>query len=230
MRACLIGFVLLLITAAGVCWLLLNLTPAEYVRFEAFLESRSIEQIEQMALAVEEKFANAIKQTPSGARVLSLGRDEVNAWLTNRLAHQVLRLDGRGLPPAIGDIMVSTTGDDFVVHLKLTTTEFTRVITLVGDVDFSQRGQATIRLKAIRAGRLPLPMAVLTGVLKKNAPIDESEELVQDAADLLDGNVIDTTFAYDATRQVTVVDIDIDHERLTMKLDVQRSSTGPSTP
>ena len=252
----LLTIIWLMVVGGGTVAYLWWAKPADYKEFQAFLASRSEVEIEEMAVAVEDKFsavfatrslggpgegdmlaadltsseqaaalAKAIEAgeiDPSvlfGPRQMSVTRDEANVWLSQKLPAWI---ESRGypFPSQISDLMAATEGRYLVFRFNLETEEINQVVSMTMNARFKDDGKVLLTLRSIKGGQLPLPLSSLTGVLKKNAGAGRMKEVVEQMANLFDGQTFDTRFKFDELRDLIVVGLLFVENRITLKMQL----------
>lgn len=147
-----------------------------------------------------------------GRCVLSLSLDEANTWL-NRTWPDFIRRQGSDFPRKIDNLMASAERGDIALRGRFRTLEFTRVLTLVLNIDFAVDGKARIRMQCFRGGELPLTFDMLMGLLKKNAAIGSINTSVDRMVELFEAEAVAIRFVHDETLAVLIVALEMVNDR-----------------
>lgn len=101
----------------------------------------------------------------SDTRFILLTNDEINAWLDQRLLQWLDNQDVR-LPVTISDVSFWTRDDLVMLGARVRAGDFDHVVSFTVRISVPTDGSdATVRLDAVRLGRLPVPLGVIRDAL-----------------------------------------------------------------
>ncbi len=189
---------------AVVCFWLLRSEPAFVARTQSLLQSRSPQEVQALATSLQNRIPSELSriglspdmahavgvayQGDSGTLFISV--EEINAWLATELQPW---LDNQGieLPPQFSQPLIAVEHDELVLAVRYTSEKLDQLFSFHFVVLLAESGPATLQLRGIRGGKLPLPVSLVRRLISDEKPTP----LV---AQLLDGLEFEPVIEFDA--------------------------------
>lgn len=216
-HGCLIGCVILIVllltgcliaaTIAGRMW---SAEPDHWQERKSFVADTSTEQLEQLAAGVQNRLPSVVSQPGDEPRTITLGIDEANAWLDQRLddwlAHQ-----GAALPSGMSEPMLATAGEQIIFAFRIEAEGTEQIVSVYFNLGFEPAGQAVLLVDRVELGSLQVPASTLAGLL-------ETTQAPEAAAVLRGEHGFDPASPIDGNRQVRLLGIKVHDDRLELEV------------
>ena len=206
---------------------LLKAEPSYWKQRRAFLESHTPEQLMKMAEALERRLLAGLTgvstsadsgdrvdgSSGGGARTVRISTDEVNAWLDQRLGGW-LSNQGKKLPKQMREPMIAVADDSLIFAFRYVGQNLDQIVSGIFSIEIQPDRQASVRLRGIRGGNLPLPAGTITHSL---AGGDDDSQASQAAKMLeaLDGQSFDPVITVDA-QKIRILEIHLRPQQINL--------------
>ncbi|MBL4700705.1 MAG: hypothetical protein JKX85_05540 [Phycisphaeraceae bacterium] len=180
-------------------------TPQYWTDNQTFLQSRTAQEINQIAMDAENQVLNLLSlsvQTDDSSqepveKQLGLNTHQINAWLNQRLPAWS-RNQNIQLPSEIKNVMMHTENGRFAVAFEYHKNDMHKIVTLVFDVTMISKGKAMFHLTRIRAGSLPSKPSWLINNITDST-------LKKLATEIIQGKITELKFPHPADDQRTLM-------------------------
>ena len=175
------GLLLMVVVFSGACFYLYHAEDVIWEERQAYL----LEHDDKVLLVLADQLAGQIlkKSNPfhgqnyvrrperhtAGPQQIVVKLEQLNAYLKTRLDQFLNRYLKVRIPDVVlGQMLAVNSDGQLELKFKYKNDEIDQVVTLVFEIDITEEGEGKLRCVGARAGRLPVPLWVLTKSFKKH--------------------------------------------------------------
>ena len=153
---------------------------------------------------------------------------EANAWISQKL-DEWLRYRDYEMPDQVADPMIAIDDNRLLLSFAFESSGFSQVFTAGFDLTFLKNGKASLELRDVTAGQLPLPVDGIGNYIRSKAPGNATAKRVATWLDKLDGVEFKPSMKLGKKHKVWVIAYDVTEDGIDLTVKVQkRPGYGPA--
>ena len=146
------------------------------------------------------------------------------SWLAEKI-HEWMSYRDYVMPENIADPMIAVTDEQLLLSFAINTSAFSQVFTAGFDIDFREDGNASLKLRNVKAGSLPLPVDGIGNYIRSQAPDSGAARKAANWLDKLDGVEFKPSMKLGKKHKAQVTDYAVVEGGIAMTVRVEKRPT-----